>query len=86
MITLYSYLPQLDLHGLDRDCARILINEFIHDNYVQKNYKVIIIHGRGTGIIRRTTQETLKHNKYVASYKIDNFNDGATIVELKQKI
>lgn len=86
MITLYSNLPQLDLHGLDRDYARILINDFIRDNYIQKNYKVIIIHGIGTGIIRRTTQETLKHNKFVAAYKIDNFNNGATIVELKQKI
>lgn len=82
MITLYKNLPQLDLHGLDRDYARILINEFIYDNYIQKNYKVIIIHGIGTGIIRKTTQETLKNNKYVLSYKIDNFNSGSTIVEI----
>ncbi len=85
MITLYNNLPQIDLHGIDRDYAKILINEFIYDNYVQKKTKIIIIHGIGTGIIRKTTQETLKHNKYVASYKIDNFNSGSTIVELKLK-
>lgn len=85
MMTLYSNLPQLDLHGADRDYARIQINEFIYDNYVQKNYKVIIIHGIGTGVIRKTTQETLKRNKYVKSYKIDNFNSGSTIVEIKEK-
>lgn len=85
MITLYNNLPQLDLHGLDRDYARILINEFIHDNYILKNNKVIIIHGIGTGIIKKTTHETLKVNKYVSSYKLDNFNNGATIVEIKQK-
>ena len=86
MITLYSTLPHLDLHGLDRDYARILINEFIYDNYRIKERQVIIIHGIGTGIIRKTTQETLKRNKYVESYKIDNFNSGSTIVTIKTKI
>ena len=86
MITLYSNLPHLDLHGLDRDYARILINEFIYDNYRQQKLKVIIVHGIGTGIIRKTTQETLKKNKYVDSYKIDNFNSGSTIVNIRQKI
>lgn len=85
MITLYNSWPTLDLHGLDRDYAKILINEFIYDNYVQKNCNVIIIHGNGTGIIRKATQETLKNNKFVKAYKIDNFNSGSTIVEIKQK-
>lgn len=83
---LYSNLPQIDLHGYDRDYARIEINDFIRDNYIQKNYKVLIIHGVGTGVIRKTTHETLKHNKLVSSYKLDNFNSGTTIVEIKKKI
>ena len=82
MILLYSNLPTLDLHGYDRDYARIKINEFINDNYKKKKKKVIIIHGNGTGIIKKTTQQTLRKNKYVKSYKIDNFNDGQTVVEL----
>ena len=86
MITLYSNLPQIDLHGFDRDYARIQINDFIDDNYRQKNEKVIIVHGNGTGILRKTTQETLKKNKLVKSYKLDNFNSGTTIVEIKKKI
>lgn len=86
MITLYSNLPQLDLHGIDRDYARILINDFIRDNYQIRNYKLLIIHGIGTGILRKTTQITLKNNKYVLTYKIDNFNPGTTVVELHKKI
>lgn len=82
MTLLYNNLPQLDLHGIDRDYARILINDFIQDNYLLKTEKVIIIHGIGSGIIRKTTQETLKKNKMVASYKIDNFNPGMTVVEI----
>ena len=85
MMTLYSNLPSLDLHGIDRGYARILINEFIEDNYKIKNTKVIIIHGIGTGIIRKTTQDVLSKNKYVKEFKIDNFNSGTTIVEIIKK-
>lgn len=84
MLTLYSNIPSLDLHGIDRDYARILINEFISDNYKMKNLHVAIVHGNGTGIIKRTTQETLKYNKLVEEYKIDNFNAGMTIVTLRK--
>ena len=81
---LYNNLPSLDLHGIDRDYAKILINDFINDNYKIKNTKIIIIHGIGTGIIRKTTQETLKKNKLVEEYKIDNFNPGMTVVTIKK--
>lgn len=82
---LYNNLPSLDLHGTDRDYARIMINDFIADNYKIKNDKVVIIHGIGTGIIRKTTQATLKANKFVDTFKIDNFNAGQTIVTIKKK-
>lgn len=82
---LYNYLPTLDLHGMDRDYVRILINEFISDNYLMKNQKVVIVHGNGMGIVRKTTQEVLRKNKYVQEFKIDNFNSGATIVTIKKK-
>lgn len=85
MIQLYSNLPTLDLHGLDRDYARILINDFIKDNYKIKSKQVIIIHGNGTGIIKKTTQEVLKANKLVEEFHIDNFNDGMTIVSIRKK-
>lgn len=85
MTLLYNNIPQLDLHGIDRDYARILINDFIRDNYTLRAEKVIIIHGIGSGIIRKTTQEVLKKNKLVTSYKIDNFNPGMTVVEISKK-
>ena len=86
MIQLYSNIPKIDLHGYDRDYAKIVINDFIRDNYSMKIQKVAIIHGNGTGILRKTTHETLKKNKLVSAYKLDNFNSGTTIVELQKKI
>lgn len=78
-----KYLPKLDLHGLDRDYARILLREFIEDNRKLGNKTIEIIHGKGKGILKRTVHEELKINKLVESYKLDNFNDGCTIVILK---
>ena len=80
---LYSRMPTLDLHGQDRDSARIMINDFIEDHYKMKTEKVIIVHGIGMGILKKETQKTLKNNKRVKEYKIDNFNDGMTVVTLK---
>ena len=82
--TLYENYPKLDLHGLDRDYARILINDFVSDNYKMKKDVIIIIHGNGTGILKKTTQEALKNNKLISNFKIDNFNAGQTIVTLKR--
>ena len=86
MIPLYSQLPSIDLHGYDRDYARILINEFIDDQYKLKQENIIIVHGNGSGILKKMTQEALKRNKYVKEYKIDNFNSGMTIVTLRRRL
>lgn len=86
MINLYKNLPSIDLHGFDRDYARITINEFINDNYIMHQEKVIIIHGIGSGILKTTVHNTLKNNHLVKNYKLDNFNVGTTIVELIKKI
>ena len=81
-MTLYNNLPSLDLHGEDRDYARIVINDFIRDHYQIQSEKIIIIHGIGTGILRKTTQETLRKNKNVVDYKTFYNNNGSTIVKI----
>lgn len=85
MISLYNNYPSIDLHGFDRDYARIKINEFIEDNYKQKKYDVLIIHGIGSGILKKETHKALKNNKLVDNYKLDNFNSGTTIVRIKKR-
>ena len=83
MITLFSNCPTLDLHGESSDYARFAINDFINDNYKLKNEYVVIIHGKGSGILKKATQAVLRENKLVEEYKIDNFNDGQTIVKTR---
>ena len=78
-----SKLPIIDLHGEISDFAKIRINDFINDNIKLKNKYIGIIHGKGTGVLKKVTQDTLKCNKYVEEFKVYYFNDGMTIVKLK---
>ena len=80
---LYSSFPSIDLHGIDRDYAKILVREFIDDQVKLKEKNIIIIHGIGTGIVKKAVHEELKNNRNVKDFKLDNFNIGCTIVTLK---
>ncbi len=77
--------PKIDLHGYDRDSARMVTNDFIDENYALGNEIVVIIHGIGTGILKNEVHETLRNNKKVLEYKLDNFNSGCTVVKLSVK-
>jgi DNA mismatch repair protein MutS2 len=74
--------PRIDIHGETSLTCVAVINSFINDNIKLKNKDIIIIHGKGTGILKKATHECLKNNKKVKKYYIDGFNDGQTIVEL----
>lgn len=78
----YNNIPSIDLHGETRDSARVLVMEFINDNIKLKNEKVLIIHGIGSGALKNEVHKNLKINKKVKSYKLDNFNNGCTVVKL----
>ena len=83
MQSLNNRIPKIDLHGESRDIALVLIKEFIIDNYKLKKKEIHIIHRIGSGILKNTVQNEKKINPYVKSYRIDFFNLGTTIVELK---
>lgn len=78
-----DFLPSIDLHGYDRVSARIKTEEFINDSIKLKNKRVVIIHGKGAGIVKDEVHKVLKTNKNVLSYKIDGFNTGITVVDIK---
>ena len=83
MILFRNNMPQLDLHGEDRIGARIKVNTFINDNYKLGILEIAIIHGVGKGILKNEVLSILKNNKRVDSYNIDMFNEGCTLVRLK---
>lgn len=76
-------LPKLDLHGFDRETARVAVNDFIRDNKFMKNEFINIVHGIGSGILRTTVHEQLRKNKNVLSFKTYYYNQGCTIVKIR---
>ncbi len=82
-IIFINNLPTIDLHGFDRETARVITNDFINDNVKLKNAFLVIIHGVGQGILKASVHTTLKSNNRVLEYKRYNFNAGCTIVHIK---
>ena len=80
-----DFLPSIDLHGMDRVCARIKTEEFINDSKKLKNKRVVIIHGIGQGIVKDEVYKCLKRNKNVRKYYKNNWNLGETIVEINEQ-
>ena len=78
-------LPKIDLHGLDRDTARVYVNDFIKDNQKLKNEIFIIVHGIGNGILKQEVHKTLSKNKSVQEFKTLYNNNGSTIVKINIK-
>ena len=75
--------PTIDLHGEDRVSATIRTREFINDSYLLKRKKIIIVHGKGTGVVKEAVFKELKSNKKVEDFHL-NMNLGSTTVILKE--
>lgn len=82
-IVFIDNLPKLDLHGFDRETARVAVHDFVRDNKKMKNQFINIIHGVGSGVIRKTVHEQLFRNKDVLEFKTYYFNQGCTIAKIR---
>ncbi len=77
---------ELDLRGMMTDEAIPILERYIDNALMSKLEKVTVIHGKGTGALRKAVQQSLKTNKAVKSYRLGVFGEGengVTIVELK---
>ena len=71
-------------HTVDEAIARV--EKFLDETTVTDQHTIRIVHGHGTGQLRRAIAAFLKNHPLVASYKLAPQNEGgggATIVELK---
>ncbi len=77
-----NILPTIDLHGYNRDMVKYVVMDFINDNIKLGNKKIVIIHGKGEGVVKNELHFILKNDKRVKRYYLDMFNIGETIIEL----
>lgn len=85
-LPLLGNVPTIDLHGETRETASILVKQFLDDSCKLKNDTVVIIHGIGTGILKKEVHNLLKKDKRIKKFYIDFFNAGCTIVEFDDNI
>ena len=78
-----SRFPHLDIHGENRASAEYIIRDFVNDNFKLGNEYIVIIHGKGQGILKNIVHKILSEDKRVIEHKLDNHNLGSTIVHLK---
>jgi DNA-nicking Smr family endonuclease len=77
----------LDLHAFRADQVKDLVPEYLEECRRRGIDQVRIIHGKGTGALRRTVQSLLAKNPLVASFKTADLGGGgwgATEVVLKK--
>lgn len=74
----------LDLHSFRPDELGSLIPEYISACLEKDITRIRIIHGKGTGNLRRSVHALLERNNRVQSYQLagDRSGWGATLVEL----
>ena len=78
-------LPSIDLHGFDRDSARVMVNDFVDEAYMMGYDEVLFVHGIGSGIVKVAVNDALSRNKRVTSYHIVGSNVGCTIAKICKK-
>ena len=79
---------ELDLHRLTVDKALWELDEFLHDSFRVGLHLVWIIHGRGTGTLRREVGRYLSSHPLVKSHGLaDRYHGGTgvTRVELSDR-
>jgi DNA-nicking Smr family endonuclease len=79
---------ELDLHTfVPKECADV-VEEYLHAAQEQGFKLVRIIHGKGTGTLRRIVHGVLDKHPAVASYSLaaGSGSWGATLVELQAKV
>ena len=78
------FAPQLDLRGKYGDEACEMVDKYI-DDALRVGVKTIrIVHGKGTGVLRRRITEYLKTDKRVLSVRIGEWGEGDTGVSIAE--
>ena len=77
---------EIDLRGMMTDEAIAVLDRFLDTAMMGKLESVTIIHGKGTGAVRKAVREHLKRSRYVKSFRPGRYGegeDGVTVAELR---
>ena len=78
---------EINLLGKTVDEAIAELDKYLDDAYIAHLSSVRIVHGKGTGALRKGVHNYLRRQKHVATYRLGEFGEGdagVTIVEFKK--
>lgn len=81
----FSVSPEINLLGRTVDEAVSELDKYLDDALLSHLNTVRVVHGKGTGALRKGIHEYLRRQKHVKSYRLAEFGEGdagVTIVEL----
>lgn len=81
-----SVRPEINLLGKTVDEAVSELDKYLDDAILSHLDTVRVVHGKGTGALRKGIHQYLRRQKHVKSYRLGEFGEGdagVTIVELK---
>ena len=81
-----SASPEVDLRGMMVDEALGCLDLFLDNAMLAHLESVRIIHGKGTGAVRKAVREHLKRSRYIKSFRPGRYGegeDGVTVAELR---
>jgi len=76
---------EIDLRGLILDEALIKVDRYLDDAMMAGLSRVTLIHGKGTGALRRGIHDMLRKRPRIKAYRLGNIDEGGsgvTVVEL----
>lgn len=87
----YSYQPvdaeiRIDIRGERPDEAEFEVTKFIDNAYASGLNRIEILHGKGTGALKKTVKDILSHHNKVKTFyfaPVEIGGEGITIAELK---
>jgi len=82
-----DFSPELHLRGLRVEPGLLVVGKYLDDAMTAGIDRVRIIHGKGTGQMRKAVHEYLKSHPGVASFALgepEEGGSGATVVEMKR--
>ncbi|AYE35568.1 endonuclease MutS2 [Clostridium septicum] len=85
-LNLKSIDSRIDLRGMDSEEACFRTDKYLDEAYMANLGEVVIVHGKGTGVLRKAINDMLKRHPHVKSYRLGVYGeggDGVTIVTLK---
>jgi len=74
--------PEIDLRGMAADDALAAVDQYLLDAQTEGLAEVRIIHGKGSGILRKNVAEFLKHDGRIVESRLGAWGEGDTGVTI----